>query len=129
MITVVKRGLYQLVETQNDTKILMLDAKDIYVWVRTEEIGEILISSHKEHKADAVLCIGNYRLYDVKNEPKLSDQLHIELCVGLGMWQGYLLPKGLPTKEHIRHRIIPTTELITTLSQEAAPLTFLNRAR
>ena len=71
------------------------------------------MTSHKTHKADTVLSGGNYRLYDVDNEPKLSDQLHLELSTGNGSWQGYLLPTGLPTDTDKRNRIIPTGEVIT----------------
>jgi len=121
MITVGKRGLYRLIETKAQTKILILDGRDTYAWINAGEIGEILVASHKTHKADCVLATGNYRLYKVKDEPKLSDQLHLELHVGYGIWQGYLLPTGLPTNEKKRNRIIPTTEVITASNEGACP--------
>jgi hypothetical protein len=40
--------------------------------------------------------------------------MHLELEVGEGYWQGYLLLSGLPNDDHKRARIIPTTETITT---------------
>jgi hypothetical protein len=49
----------------------------------------------------------------VKDEPKLSDNQHIELEVGLDAWQGYLLLTGLPDDDKKRTRIVPTGELIT----------------
>jgi hypothetical protein len=113
MIKVVKTGSYKLIETKEQTKILILDAKDTFAWVNLEGIGEILVTSHKTHKADTVLSVGHYRLYDVEDEPKLSDQLHLELSVGEGIWQGYLLPTGLPTDVKKRNRVIPTIEVIT----------------
>lgn len=108
-----KTGTYSLIETKDQTKILVLDRKTTFAWVNVKEIGEILVTSHKTHKADTILAMGKYRLYDVENEPKLSDQLHLELSVGEGLWQGYLLPTGLPKGKKIRNRIIPTLEVIT----------------
>ena len=113
MITVVKTGSFTLVETKEQTKILTLDNKNTFAWVNVKNIGEILVASHKDHIADAVLSVGNYRLYSVKDEPLFSDQLHLELAVGTGVWQGYLLPTGLPKGKKLRNRIIPTKEVIT----------------
>lgn len=113
MIQVIKTGSYTLIETKEQTKILILDSKDTFAWVNIVEIGEILVASHRTHKADAILAVGKYRLYDVEDEPKLSDQLHLELSVGEGIWQGYLLPTGFPKGKKIRKRIIPTREVIT----------------
>lgn len=116
MIRVIQRGIYRLIETKNQTKILILDDKNIYAWIDVSGIGEILVGSHKLHKSDCVLAAGNYKIYSVKKEPKLSDQLHLELYVGSGMWQGYLLPTGLPDNKKKRNRIIPTTEVITSIN-------------
>jgi hypothetical protein len=113
MIKVIKTGQYKLIETKDQNKILILDADKIFAWISLKDIGEILITSHKAHKADAILSVGRYRIYDVEDEPKLSDQLHLELSVGEGVWQGYLLTSGLPTDIKKRKRIIPTNEVIT----------------
>ncbi|HEX7042084.1 MAG TPA: hypothetical protein VF189_02450 [Patescibacteria group bacterium] len=121
MITVTERGLYRLIETKNHTKIITLDDNASFAWISAGEIGEILVVSHKKHNTDYVLSIGNYRIYSVKNEPNLSDQMHLELRVGLGEWQGYLLPTGLPKDDDKRKRIIPTNELITTFNEAANP--------
>jgi hypothetical protein len=112
MITTVQKGDYRLIETRAQVKILYLD-RQAYAWVWAEDIGEILVASHKPHRIDHILAVGRYRLYDVEDEPKLSDQLHLELLVGDGQWQGYLLPTGLPTAGKARSRIIPTAECIS----------------
>lgn len=112
MITLLRRGSYKLIETKRHTKVLYLDG-ETYAWVEPASIGEILVSSHKEHATDCILAIGEYRLYDVEDEAKLSDQLHLELEVGRGVWQGYLLLTGLPEAEKKRTRIIPTREVVT----------------
>lgn len=113
MIQLIKSGQYRLIETKRQTKILILDSKKTYAWINADRIGEILITSHRSHVTDNILSTGAYRIYDVKKEPDLSDQLHLELFVGEGTWQGYLLPTGLPTDEDKRNRIIPTGEIIT----------------
>jgi hypothetical protein len=113
MIKLLREGIYQLTETKGQTKILTLDNKDTYAWVNAIDIGEILVTSHKAHKADCILAKGAYRMYEVKDEPDLVDITHLELLVGEGLWQGYLLLSGLPTDKKKRNRIIPTTEVIT----------------
>lgn len=113
MITSLQQGHYELDETRSQTKILKLDNQP-YAWVHAQEIGELLVSSHREHKTDHVLAQGQYQLYEVKDEPALTDLKHLELSTGDGGWQGYLLLTGLPDDEKTRVRIIPTTEVITT---------------
>jgi hypothetical protein len=111
MITLQRSGHYKLIETKHNTKVLYLD-DEVYAWVEPATIGEILVVSHNLHKTDCVLSLGEYRLYDVQDEPKLSDHIHLELEVGAGQWQGYLLLTGLPDDRKRRARIIPTPELI-----------------
>lgn len=112
MIKLQKKGIYQLIETKHNTKILNLGFA-VFAWVEPAGIGEILVATHKKHKTDCILSTGQFRLYDVDDEPELSDQQHIELDVGMDNWQGYLLPTGLPSDSKLRSRIIPTNELIT----------------
>ncbi len=116
MIQVIREGSYQLIETKDQTKNLILDNKDSFAWVYAADIGEILVTTHKKHKTDCVLSIGRYKLYVVKNEPDLTDLQHLELYVGDNSWQGYLLTNGLPTDEKRRNRIIPTDEVITRIT-------------
>jgi hypothetical protein len=116
MISLRSKGLYRLIETKRNTKILHLDNK-MYAWVETAHMGELLVVSRTPHKTDCVLSVGHYRLYDVLNEPHLSDHVHLELEVGSNHWQGYLLLSGLPNSRKIRGRIIPTHEVITNNSR------------
>ncbi len=114
MIKLIKTGHYQLVETKaGQTKLLILDNKNSYAWINAEDIGEILVTTQKQHPLDSVLSAGEYRLYDVDDDPKLVDLPHLQLKTGPRAWQGYLLPTGLPTKTDIRNRIIPTKEIVT----------------
>lgn len=112
MIQLIKDGQYKLIETKGQTKILYLD-EEVYAWVNVDEIGEILVFSHNPHKTDNILALGSYRFYVVDNEPKLTDLKHLELFVGRGVWQGYLLPTGLPNRKDTKKRIIPTAEVLT----------------
>lgn len=112
MITLLKDGSYRLVETKSNTKILYLD-NDAYAWVEPREIGEVLVSTRKPHRTDCSLAMGNYCLYDVIDEPYLTDLQHLELEYGKQAWQGYLLLIGLPNRRHKRRRIIPTDQIIT----------------
>ncbi|MEO6513905.1 MAG: hypothetical protein ABIR37_04445 [Candidatus Saccharimonadales bacterium] len=112
MIILQRSGTYKLIETKKHTKVLYLD-NDIFAWVEPVNIGEILVVSHTVHKSDCVLSIGDYCLFDVTEEPYLSDQPHLELEVGKDMWQGYFLLSGLPDSHKKRGRIIPTQETIS----------------
>lgn len=112
MITLSKVGIYKLTETRHNTKILYLD-NSVYAWVETDNIGEMLVTSHTKHKTDCVLSVGHYRLYKVKNEHSFSDHQHLELEVGKDIWQGYLLLTGLPKESKPRVRIVPTHEVVT----------------
>ena len=113
MIKLLDQGDYQLMETKGEIKILTL-GDSTCAWVDLEGIGEMLVASNKPHDTDTALSIGKYKLYAVEDEPKLSDQQHLELSVGEGAWQGYLLPTGLPKGKKVRSRIIPTKEVITS---------------
>lgn len=117
MIKVMKEGRYQLFETKGHVKILTLDNKDSFAWINAADIGEILVTSHRKHTIGHILAQSRYRLYQVKDEPDLTDLLHLELYVGEGTWQGYLLTSGLPDDKKKRNRIIPTIEVITRTSR------------
>jgi hypothetical protein len=112
MIQNIQSGKFSLSETQNQIKILDLE-NDSFAWIKAKNIGDILVTSNEKHPIQSVLTKGSYRLYKVKDEPKLTDLLHLELHAGEGKWQGYLLPTGLPTESKKRARIIPTKEIIT----------------
>lgn len=112
MITLLEKGDYRLIETKGQAKILIV-GKRVFAWINVKDIGEILISSHKPHIVDHFLAAGKYRIYDVEDEPNMTDLEHLELLAGDGLWQGYLLPTGMPTEQHKRNRIIPTSEIIT----------------
>lgn len=113
MIRTANQGKFKLFETFDKTTILELDGNQNYAWVSAGKIGDILIFSKNKFKESNILSMGNYRIYEVKDEPELTDLEHLELYIGDGKWQGYLLPTGLPKLNDKRNRIIATNELIT----------------
>lgn len=112
MISLINSGDYKMIETKADTKVLDLNGST-FAWVNAKGIGEILVTTHRRHKTDAILSVGRFKLYEVKDEPGISDLEHLELEVGKGVWQSYLLLTGLPTDARKRTRIIPSQDLIT----------------
>lgn len=124
MIAVLQRGLYRLLQTKSQTKILIFDDRDIYAWVDIGNGGEILIVSDKNFEDGTLLCLGSYRMYKVKDEQNLSNDIHLELQVGLGEWQGYILPTGLPTNKKKRSSILATKELVTVFNEAVSSPVF-----
>lgn len=80
MISIRKSGTYKLIETKRHTKILYLGPV-AYAWIEPTRIGVILVTTHNVHNTDCVLSTGHFRLYDVDQEPQLSDNQHLELEV------------------------------------------------
>jgi hypothetical protein len=113
MITLIETGLYRLIETPHRMKLLSLSRHGKFIMTGIEGIGDILARSKRPHLTRLTLSAGTYRLYRVEDEPRLSDQLHLELEIGSHQWQGYLLPTGLPQGDKLRSRIIPTHETVT----------------
>jgi hypothetical protein len=113
MIKTLDKGTYLLVRTK-DHKTLLYLGEQSYLWNYAPKIGELLTFTKHEHQTDFVLARGDYRISKVKDEPDLVDLEHLELSLGKGTWQGYLLLTGLPTVKKIRSRIVPTGEIITS---------------
>jgi hypothetical protein len=118
MIRVIQRGIYRLIETKEQTKILILDDMNKYALIG----GAISLTTDDVCCEDCVIATGNYRVYEVNDEPNLSDKIHLELYIGLSAWQGYLLEEGLPTSKKKKAQIIPTKEMITISNEVASPL-------
>ena len=111
MIKLLTKGKYRLEKTKDRKKVLYLGEQG-YLWSYAKGIGELLSFSKHQHQKDYSLAQGNYRIYAIKNEPEYVDLQHLELEIGAGLWQGYLLLTGLPTAEKIRSRIVPTDEVV-----------------
>ena len=117
MIKLLKSGNYKMTVQKDEHKIIVLDNQG-YHWDTAKGIGEILTLCKTPHKEDHTLVQGNFKLFEVKNEPKLVDLQHLELSVGKNKWQGYLLLTGLPNKNKLRSRIIATKELIKNVTSK-----------
>ena len=111
MIKLITEGDYKLIRTKDHHNLLYLGSQG-YMWSYAKAIGELLTFSKHPHKQEYLLSEGEYNLYQVKDEPNYVDLPHLELSVGK-KWQGYLLLTGLPTKNKIRSRIVPTDEVIS----------------
>lgn len=111
MINLIETGKYKL-SGSKDKMVLSLGDKD-YLWTHARGIGELLTLAKKSHPLEYTLAQGDFTTYAVKDEPGVVDLEHLELSLGHGEWQGYLLLTGLPTPDRIRRRIIPTDEVIS----------------
>lgn len=116
MITLQSIGEYILAETKSRARVLKLN-DDSYVWLLLPSIGDVLSYSTRQHELTTTLSCGEFRLYDVQDDPDFVDLQHLELKAGESAWQGYLLLTGLPHKSHKRSRIIATKEVITDRSE------------
>lgn len=119
MITILSRGHYELAETKNHIKILRLNT-GAYAWIQPAARSELLVGSKRIHTDSRILSKGEYYMFDVDDEPELADTIHLELAVGDGVWQGYLLPTGLPGGRKPRAMIVPTQESIIMNLEYAA---------
>lgn len=106
-----EQGQYALFQTKRNTKVLKLN-DNYYVWLFIKNIGNILIKTKSTLQSTNILSTGRFYLFDVKDEPDYIDLLHLELGIGENLYQGYLLPRGLPKKSNEKHKIIPTKEVI-----------------
>lgn len=112
MVKLLKTGTYQILGTREYGIMIFLDEQG-YHWSWARGIGELLTLSRREHRPNHTLAQGQYRIYNVKDDPDFTDLLHLELALGAHKWQGYLLLTGLPDKKRIRRRIVPTEEVIS----------------
>lgn len=123
MIKLAEQGTYKIVETWGETRLIVLNETNCFAWVYAgDEIGEILVATKKKFSDQYTLARGKYRLYEVDQENGLSKGEHLELYIGEGFWQGYILPTGFPKGRNVRNKIIPTRQIIT----EASRLRLLN---
>lgn len=116
MLKIIKQGNYRLIAIDKVKRVLNLSQNKNYSWTIKEGVGEIKIESSNEYKMENILSSGKFRFYEVVSEEKLADGFHLELSTRNGKWQGYLLTKGLPKRENVSSRIVPTIEEITKSS-------------
>lgn len=114
MITVTGRGMYWLM---NKPMLLMLDDGDgekaLYRFTLSQGHGLInFIAGNKfDFTKDAVS--GRFRMYEIKNERSFKDGIYLELSGGVGKWNCYILPTGLPDQNILEKDILVAQECIT----------------
>ena len=114
MIWLKASGRYQLSESKDGSRLLCLASyydEVTYAWGYSDGI-QLRLTDQKPDETWSALVVGKYRLYLVNGEADLTDQHHLELLVGEGVWQGYILPEGFP-EELTAKTMIPVKELIT----------------
>lgn len=109
MLKMVQRGDYKLFDAKENKKVLLIDDMP-FVWENAVLRKDL--SPDSEHDK-TILASGKYRLYEVANEPGFSDMFHLELSVGCGNWQGWLLNNSLPVNKDNHTNTAPTKEIIT----------------
>lgn len=112
MITVLQTGTYQLYK-QDSTRLLTLNGKKRYLWQKNHGPTEYLTLLPRQERTAELSASGAFRLYDVKKETNLTDGMHLELFVGEGCWERYLLPDKLPNVKAKVSDIVKTDECIT----------------
>lgn len=118
MLKVIGSGTYKLTETKDNTKVLFIDDNYACSWKNEKCNGDLVYLKPDTDKICCFLSVGNWRLYEIKDEPGLTIGNHFELNVGKGKWQGYLLPKGFPTQINKKKPISQTDEIITKVKRK-----------
>ena len=119
MIKLIQKGKYKLLVTKEGKTMLYLGEQG-YLWSFAKNIGYLLSFSKHPHHPQYLLAQGDYRMYEIRNEPRYVDLVHLELSVDAKTRQGYLLLTGLPNSKKIRSRIIPTDEDIGARTRSIA---------
>jgi len=113
MVKLLQAGRYKLEETAGDEKVLTLDDNKSFLWTEAKGSGNLKYVKLNSIETCCLHAMGNYRLYNVKNEQGLLNGQHINFHTTKSIWRGFLLPSGLPTQTDKTKKILRTTEVIT----------------
>lgn len=102
-------GIYSLRKIDEDHKLLTLDKKS-FVWTLSNP-GYLARSKTVDTKSE-VVSKGRFWMFDVLSRPDLTKGLHLSIVKAPGEWEAFIIPDGLPDKNHPRSNIIPTEERI-----------------
>jgi len=111
------RGQYELFETPQEHKILVLNDKKWFAAVKGQQ-GDILVRSDSDHQKGRILQEGRFYFVDFKDDPKFNDVPHLFLEKG-EKYQEVVIPNGFPTKEDMQKRVVWTDETISKDQLEA----------
>lgn len=109
MIRLIQWGNYRLAMIAEGNAFISID-DDVYSLYPDYKTME---SSEADMDAALTLHHGDYKLYDVYDEPQLTETIHLELEDEDGYIKSYLLPQGLPVNSKRRVRQLTTTQQIT----------------
>lgn len=123
MIRLIQWGNYRLAMIAEGNAFISIDddAYSLYPDYKTLELSDADI--------DAALTLhhGDYRLYDVYDEPQLAETIHLELEDEDGYIKSYLLPRGLPENSKRRVRQLTTAQQITHSAHEIIIVKMIKR--
>lgn len=119
MIRLIRWGEYRLAIIAEGSTIIAID-DDVYSVFPEQATLEIYdkLASYIPAASALTLHQGNYRVFDVYDEPQLTETIHLELEDEDGYVKSYLLPRGWPNESLRRVRQIPTAQQITNSSRK-----------
>lgn len=105
-----QHGNYELFETTNGHRILVLEGKDWYAWVEGQE-SPLLVQSDSDHDKDHTLSEGRFYLIDFEGDHDFRDQPHLFLQEN-DRYRALIVPNGLPTQRDKQKRLIEVDEKV-----------------
>ncbi len=105
------KGHYELLETTQGHRILILNGQKWYAWVEGEK-GEILVHSDSDHRKDHTIQEGDFYLAEFEDDPKFqNDNPHLFLQKG-DDFQELIVPNGLPTEHDNQKKVVSTDDTV-----------------
>jgi hypothetical protein len=105
-----EKGRYELFETNHHHRILVLNNRQWFAWVRGQQ-GDILVLTDSDHQKARTLQQGQFYLVDFEDDPKYKDMPHLFLQDG-DRYQELMLPNGLPTEQDRQKRVVKTDQTL-----------------
>ena len=113
---VMEQGEYELFETTNGHRMLVLNGERLYAWVQGQE-GEILVRSDSDHRRDRTIRTGRFYVIDFEENPTYKDMPHLFLQNG-DAFEEAMLPNGLPSDEDVQTKVVRTDDTIRRVELE-----------
>lgn len=99
-----KEGNYELFQTTKGHEILVLNDKNYFAVVKTNQ-GHLLVASDSDHKKDHTEESGKFYLADFEDDPAFKDMPHLFLKEGK-KYKEFLLPNDLPNQSDNQKKLI-----------------------
>lgn len=105
-INVKRKGSYELVQTDEDYKILVLDGKESYDWLEYPH-GEYLALSTAGYQRENTVAQGDYVVMSARHESGWENDVdYLGLNEDGERYHMYKIPFGLPTDERQKKRLL-----------------------